>query len=139
MLPLVITNSIIVGSFANGYGGVGGSASHIIIMEGQELYEGLSRLFCPLFPFLESSSSYEESSSSLEEEPHLVLLALTIPLSLLFSVVTFSSLFMRSSNFASVEALALELSSLLLVLDLSSNLSVASSSSPFLDFASPSG
>jgi hypothetical protein len=41
-------------------------------------------LFLPLFPFLESSSSYEESSSSLEKEPPLVLLALTFLLSLLF-------------------------------------------------------
>jgi hypothetical protein len=80
-----------------------------------------------------------ESSSSLEEELPLVLLDLTFLLSLLFSAVSFSSLFLRSSNFASVEAHVLELSSLLLVLDLSSNLSVASSSSPFLDFASPSG
>jgi hypothetical protein len=53
--------------------------------------------------------------------------------------MSFSSLFMRSSNFASVEALVLELSSLMLVLDLSSNLGVASSSSPFLEIASPSG
>jgi hypothetical protein len=74
-------------------------------------------------------SSYEESSSSLEEEPPLVLLALTFLHSLLFSVVGFSSLFMRSSNFTSVETLILELSSLLLELDLSSNLGVASSSS----------
>jgi hypothetical protein len=87
---------------------------------------------------LESSSSYEESSSSLEEEPPLVLLALTFLLSLLFLAVCFYSLFMRSSNFASVESLILEPSSLLLVLDLSSNLDVASSSSPFLDIASPS-
>jgi hypothetical protein len=35
ILPLVITSSIKVGSFANGYGGVGGSARHIIIIEGQ--------------------------------------------------------------------------------------------------------
>jgi hypothetical protein len=96
-------------------------------------------LFLPFFPFLESSSSYEESSSSLEEEPPLVLLVLTFLLSLLFSTVSFSSLFMRSSNFASVDALVLELSSLMLVLDLSSNLGVASSSSPFLDIASSSG
>jgi hypothetical protein len=75
----------------------------------------------------------------LEEEPPLLLLALTFLLSLLFSAVSFSSLFMRSSNFVSVEALVLELSSLLLVLDLSSNLSVASSSSPFLDIAPLSG
>jgi hypothetical protein len=88
---------------------------------------------------LESSSSYEESSSSLEEEPPLVLLALTFLLSLLFSAMSFSSLFMRSSNFTSVEALVLEPYSLLLVLDLSSNLGVASSSSSFLDIASPSG
>jgi hypothetical protein len=68
-------------------------------------------------PFLESSSLYEESSSSLEEESHLVLLSLTILLSLLFLTVSFSSLFMRSFNFASVDALVLDFSSLLLVLD----------------------
>jgi hypothetical protein len=56
-----------------------------------------------------------------------------------FSAVSFSSLFMRSSNFASVEAPVLNLYSLMLVLDLSSNLGVASSSSPFLNIASPSG
>jgi hypothetical protein len=96
-------------------------------------------LFLPFFHFLEYSSSYEESSSSLEEEPPLVLLALTFLLNLLLSAVSFSSLFMRSSNFAFVEFLVLELSSLLLVSDLSSNLSVASSSSLLLDIASPNG
>jgi hypothetical protein len=57
----------------------------------------------------------------------------------LFPAVSFSSLFMRSSNFTSIEALVLEPTSLLLVLDSSSNLGVASSSSPFLDIVSPSG
>jgi hypothetical protein len=66
-------------------------------------------------------------------------LDLAFLLSLLFLAVSFSSLFMRSSNFASVEPLVLEPSSLLLMLDSSLNLGEVSSSSPFFDIPSPSG
>jgi hypothetical protein len=50
------------------------------------------------FLFLEASSSNEESSSSLEEELPFVLLPLAFTLSFLFSVVSFSSLLIKSSK-----------------------------------------
>jgi hypothetical protein len=52
MLPLVITSSIKVGSFANGYRGVGGSARHIIIIEGHLVIGRLIVIVSYFLPFL---------------------------------------------------------------------------------------
>jgi hypothetical protein len=59
---------------------------------------------------LEASSSYEESSSSLEEDYTLVILSFA--LRFFFSAFSFSSFFMRSSKVGDLEVLELEPSSM---------------------------
>jgi hypothetical protein len=56
------------------------------------------------FPFLEISSSNEESSYSLEKEHPFIFLPLAFALSLLFLAVNFSSILMRSSKEGPPEA-----------------------------------
>jgi hypothetical protein len=51
MLPLVITSSIKVESFANGYGGVDGSARHIIIIEGHLVIGRCIMIVSSFLPF----------------------------------------------------------------------------------------
>jgi hypothetical protein len=96
----------------------------------------ISSSFLPPFG---TSSSNEESSSSLQEEISFVFLPFAFALSFLFLVVSLSRYLMRSSKVEALEAPVLESSSMMTGLSSSSNFGGISSSYLVLDITSQSG
>jgi hypothetical protein len=89
-----------MGNVANRYGSVSGSVRHIIVIEGHRVIRRLIMLVSSLPPLI-GDFLFMESSSSLEEE--YVVPLLVFALSFLFSALSFSSFFMRSSKVGVLE------------------------------------